>query len=294
MRVIPVLDVRRGQAVRAVAGARDHYGPLRSVLHGGTDPIALAQAARDFWALPDLYLADLDAILGEGPPAWLMFRAIADLGLDLWVDAGVREAAEARPLIEVGVARVVVGLETVRGPETLRQIVAEVGRDRVVFSLDLHQGRPMIDARPAWGTDRPEEIASKAIEAGVRALIHLDLDRVGTGRGVAALGVPMAPDVEWIVGGGIAEVEEIRELRRAGFQGVLVGSALHDGRITARSEDLRSIYLICRTASRFNSRGTNQLSTQDYVSAADLARSPEDHRSADGPYKTSLNPIPAR
>jgi phosphoribosylformimino-5-aminoimidazole carboxamide ribotide isomerase len=239
MRVIPVLDIRRGQAVRAVAGARDHYGPLRSVLHEGTDPIALARAARDAWSLPDLYLADLDAILGDGPPAWRFFRQIEDLGLDLWVDAGVRKASEARPLVEAGVGRVVVGLETVRGPSTLAEIVAEVGHESIVFSLDLHQGRPMVDTHPAWGTNRPEEIAAMAIEAGVRRLIHLDLARVGTGRGVAAMGALLAPNVEWLVGGGIAGVEEIRLLARAGFAGVLVGSALHDGRINL--EDLKSI-----------------------------------------------------
>ena len=237
--MIPVLDVRRGQSVRAVGGARDHYGPLRSVLHHGTDPIVLARASRDFWSLPDLYLADLDAILGQGPPVSAMFRAIADLGLDLWVDAGVRESTDAVPLIEAGVARVVVGLETIRGPRALAEIVAEVGPDAVAFSLDLRHGRPMIDTNPAWGTDRPDEIATRAIECGVRHLIHLDLGRVGTGRGVAAPDLTSSRGVGWIVGGGVAAIEEIRELGRAGFAGVLVGSALHDGRITP--EDLDSI-----------------------------------------------------
>ena len=179
MRVIPVLDVRRGQAVRAVAGARDHYGPLRSVLHPETDPVALARAARDAWSLPDLYLADLDAILGEAPPAVGIFEVIADLGLNLWVDAGIRKASDAGLLIEARVGRVVVGLETVNGPDALAEIVEEVGGEAVVFSLDLHEGRPMIDTQSAWGTDRPEEIATQAIEAGVRRIICLDLARVG-------------------------------------------------------------------------------------------------------------------
>jgi phosphoribosylformimino-5-aminoimidazole carboxamide ribotide isomerase len=208
-------------------------------LHEGTDPVALAQAARDAWSLPDLYLADLDAILGEAPPGWRMLREIADLGVDLWVDAGIREASEALPLIKAGVGQVVVGLETVCGPSTLSEIVAEVGPDSVVFSLDLHQGRPMIDTRQGWRTDRPEKIAAMAIEAGVRRLIQLDLARVGTGRGIATMEMLLAPDVEWIVGGGVAGIEDIRELARAGFAGVLVGSALHDGRISGN--DLKAI-----------------------------------------------------
>jgi phosphoribosylformimino-5-aminoimidazole carboxamide ribotide isomerase len=237
--VIPVLDVRRGQAVRAIAGDRDHYGPLRSVLHEGTDPIALASAGRDAWSLPDLYLADLDAILGEAPPALAMFEAIADLGLNLWVDAGVRKASDAGPLIEAGVGRVVVGLETIRGPKRLAEVVAEVGAGAVAFSLDLRESRPMVDTLFHWGTDRPEEIALMAIEADARVLIHLDLARVGTARGVALTEWPSAPGVEWFVGGGIFGIEEIRELSGSNFAGVLVGSALHDGRITA--EGLRSL-----------------------------------------------------
>ncbi len=68
-------------------------------------------------------------------------------------------------------------------------------------------------------------------------MIHLDLARVGTGRGVATPEpVDRARAVEWIVGGGIAGIEEIRALGRAGFDGVLVGSALHDGRIGRGSE----------------------------------------------------------
>ena len=237
MRVIPVLDVRRGQAVRAIAGDRAHYGPLRSVLHDGTDPVALARGARDAWGLPDLYVADLDAILGQASPNVHLYRSLRDLGLILWIDAGVRESCDVPPLLEAGVGRVVVGLETVRGPEALAGIVAEAG-DQVVFSLDLHRGRPIVETGPAWKTDRAGEIAARAIDEGVRRLILLDLARVGTGRGIATLDLPAGwpgRGVEWIVGGGISGAEEVRALDRAGVHGVLVGSALHDGRITRRN-----------------------------------------------------------
>ena len=236
MKIIPVLDIRQGRAVHAVAGDRDHYGPLRSVLHGGPDPLALARAGLDTWGLRDLYLADLGAILGESPPDLALYRALRGLGLDLWVDAGVRDANDLPGLLGAGVNRVVVGLETVGGPEGLAGIVDEAGADRVVFSLDLREGRPMVDTGPRWGTDDPSELALRAIATGVRRIILLDLARVGTGRGAGDPGRisvgPGAP-VEWFVGGGITGLDEIRTLGQAGYRGVLVGSALHDGRIGA-------------------------------------------------------------
>lgn len=187
--------------------------------------------------MPDLYLADLDAILGESPANLPLYRTLHDLGLTLWVNAGVRGPEGLPALVDAGIDRVIVGLETVRGPETLAEVVKEAGAERVVFSLDLHQGRPMIDTRAGWGTDRPGEIASRAIDLGVLRLIHLDLARVGTSRGIAVPGPLPMHEVEWIVGGGIAGIGQVQELSRAGFDGVLVGSALHDGRIGTKDLD---------------------------------------------------------
>ena len=46
-RVIPVLDIKNGQAVHAVAGIRSHYRPLQSILHPSCEPLELARAYRD-------------------------------------------------------------------------------------------------------------------------------------------------------------------------------------------------------------------------------------------------------
>lgn len=240
--MIPVLDVRSGRAVRAVAGDRAHYGPLRSVLHEVPDPTALARLGRDAWGLPDLYLADLGAIAGA-PPDLALYRAIAGLGLTLWLDAGVRGPDDVPALLDAGVGRVVVGLETIPGPVELAGVVDAAGPDRAVFGLDLRDGAPMVETRAAWGTADPEGIALRAIEAGARRLILLDVARVGTGRGAPAppwlAGPAGGPGVEWIVGGGIAGRGEIEALARLGAGGVLVGSALHDGRIGP--EDLEAL-----------------------------------------------------
>ena len=42
------------------------------------------------------------------------------------------------------------------------------------------------------------------------------------------------PSVLITVGGGISRIEEVVDLRDAGAAAVLVGSAIHDGRIGAR------------------------------------------------------------
>ena len=67
-RLIPVLDLKAGRPVHAIGGNRAHYEPLRSILHpAGADPVELARACRDRLGLRELYVADLDAILGAAP-----------------------------------------------------------------------------------------------------------------------------------------------------------------------------------------------------------------------------------
>ena len=96
-RVVPVIDLKGGRAVHAIGGRRDQYQPLRSVWQASPLPIPLAVALRDGLGLDSLYLADLDAIAGG--PRISLYRGLADLGLDLWIDAGLRDARSPDPLL---------------------------------------------------------------------------------------------------------------------------------------------------------------------------------------------------
>jgi phosphoribosylformimino-5-aminoimidazole carboxamide ribotide isomerase len=238
--VIPVLDLKDGKAVHAIGGRRTHYQPIRSILHASSEPIALARAIRDTLGLRTLYLADLDAI-GGGPPNVRIYHQLIALNLNLWLDLGVRDVSSVAPLLELGSTgcTIVVGLETVRGPSELAGVLDLAGAERVIFSLDLFDGRPLTAAPRAWATEDPWELVQIVIERGVRHVLVLDLSRVGTGRGLGNEGLLVRvreahPGISLSVGGGISTIEEVIDLKTAGADGVLVGSALHDGRIGHR------------------------------------------------------------
>jgi phosphoribosylformimino-5-aminoimidazole carboxamide ribotide isomerase len=237
-RVIPVLDLKGDQAVRAVGGDRAHYRPLRTRLHADSEPLGVARGFRDVLNLRELYLADLDAIAG-GAPSCSLYRMIRGLDLDLWVDAGIRDKDALGPLLAAGVSSVVVGLETVRGPAALAAIGSALRPEQVVFSLDLRGGLPLVADGADWGTSDPFAIGCATIALGIRRLLLLDLARVGTGRGSGTSTLltrlhAAHPEIEITVGGGIADVAEVQALAQAGASAVLLGSALHDGRIGAR------------------------------------------------------------
>ena len=138
---------------------------------------------------------------------------------------------------------VVAGLETVPSPQVLGEIVSAVGADRVVFSLDLRDGC-RCGIGPTWRqtsrsvreTRTDLEVCPHGCRLRHHAPIVLDLARVGGGAGTGTdeLCREIAstyPHVEVIAGGGVSAQDDLKRLGACGVKGVLVASALHDGRI---------------------------------------------------------------
>jgi phosphoribosylformimino-5-aminoimidazole carboxamide ribotide isomerase len=233
MRILPVIDLMDGTVVHAVSGRRHEYRPIVTPLCVGSSPLALARAFREHFGLAELYLADLDAIAGR-PPARRTFAELIDDGFTLWVDGGVRTLHEARVPGEMG-AGIVVGLETLAGPEALAEILAGYG-ERVMLSLDLREGEPL-GRREGWKQPDAHGIAAEAVGLGVQRVLALDLARVGVGAGLGTeelcAGLASAhPHVEILAGGGVRDRADLLRLKACGVSAVLVASALHQGRLT--------------------------------------------------------------
>lgn len=238
IRVVPVLDLRGGLVVHGRGGRRETYLPVRGRLTTSADPLSVATAFRATLGLDELYVADLDALAGR-PAALTTFAALSAAGFRLWIDAGVRTPADAEALLQYA-DRVVLGLETVPDPATLRACCRSLG-DRAVASLDLRDGRPL---HHGWGED-VRTAGRAAVDAGARRLLVLDLARVGSGAGTGteSLLADLAasyPEVELSAGGGVRDAADLERLRSLGVRAALVASALHDGRIgKAEVEALR-------------------------------------------------------
>lgn len=234
MRIIPVLDLMGGLVVRGVGGLRESYRPIVSRLVDSAEPQDVAAAIRNEYGIGEFYIADLDAIMHDAPQ-WDALRALSGGGFQLLVDAGLRETTRAEQLLECGAAQVIAALETSPGPDHLRALLEKAGADRIVFSLDLKDGRPLGN-QSAWSTD-PDRVAAIAYECGVRSMIVLDLAAVGQGAGLLTLQLcrrlrKRFDDLEVITGGGVRSAADLDEPRRAGVDGLLVASALHNGQLT--------------------------------------------------------------
>jgi phosphoribosylformimino-5-aminoimidazole carboxamide ribotide isomerase len=252
LQIIGVLDLLGGLAVHARAGARDRYAPVQNAAGWPIDPgnaRTLAEIYTDVLGISQIYAADLDGILHRRPQDD-MTRGLASLSAPLWLDAGIRSVDDARRAIALGVSRVIVGLETLPSFDLLSDICAAVGGDRVAFSLDLHDGEPLItsgaggddaarvdNAARVGDAQTPEEIAALAAISGANTVIVIDLARVGTGRGID-VGLlsrirSAVPGPSLVAGGGVRGWDDLVLVARTGCDAALVATALHTGAISA-------------------------------------------------------------
>lgn len=232
MRIVPVLDLKGGIVVHARRGQRADYAPLRSPLVDGCEPVPVARALRDLGQISSLYVADLDALAGE--PVDEATLASLSAVAELWVDAGATTPEQAAALARAGVARNVVGTESL-GPDAPGERCVATSAPPAVLSIDLRDGR-LISPRPDLAGREPAAAAPLATALEVRELLVIDLARVGSGSGpplsaVAELAAAL-PGLEIYAGGGVRDDDDLRALESAGATGALVATALHEGRVT--------------------------------------------------------------
>jgi phosphoribosylformimino-5-aminoimidazole carboxamide ribotide isomerase len=233
MKVIPVIDVLNGVAVHGIRGERERYQPLKSILCSSADPLDIALTFESL-GFSSLYLADLDAILGKSANFNIYRQIMTQTGLDLMVDAGIADITKASKVVATEVSKIVVGSETLESLDFLSQPVKAFGKDKVVVSIDLKEGK-LLSASEAIASMDAVSFAQELKKIGINQIILLDLNRVGTEHGInlALLrSVLEKTEVEVLVGGGIGSLQELEELRKLGVSGALVATVLHNGKLT--------------------------------------------------------------
>lgn len=239
-RLIPVVDVMNGRAVRAVGGQRENYQPIACPFTSSKKAYDVANALLQMSGASELYVADLDAIMGKRTVSPAVEAIITNCAVPVWLDAGLGRNDVLRLPLRANL-RPVVGSETCEIPQSLAQTLAETRGVPVAFSIDLKGGR-LLGHWESWGLDGPHDVlnlARRVVGMGVRTLIVLDLARVGSGSGAGTEPLLRAirnefTDIDLVAGGGVRTWDDVEHLGEAGATGVLVASALHDGTLSRR------------------------------------------------------------
>lgn len=225
MKIIPVIDIQNGQAVLARGGERATYQPLKTRFADSAEPREVIAGLLGASLFDSIYIADLDALTGAGDNrATLLAAAAAWPRCRFVVDIGLRPATAVTDLLAADNIDLIIASEALGSMVDYHELRRRIPPQRCLLSLDRRAGA-LLGPALLFGASRlwPTRI------------IHMDLARVGANQGPDLEGLEalatLAPLHQIHAAGGVRNAADLEQLAGAGVHAVLVGSALHDGRL---------------------------------------------------------------
>jgi phosphoribosylformimino-5-aminoimidazole carboxamide ribotide isomerase len=233
--VFPAIDLRGGRCVRLKQG---DFG--RSTAYDA-DPLERAREWERRGARA-IHVVDLDGAR-EGRPAQsdLLREMARSVEVPLQVGGGVRTLEDLRAVGRAGASRVVIGTAAVGDRDLRLRAIEELG-PALVVAVDARDG---IVATHGWQSSSGIpvlELAEELAADGVGTVLYTDVSRDGMDAGVALEETAAVARVVPTIASGVVRGEEdvVALSKIGGAVGVVVGTALYEGRVTLE-ELLRAI-----------------------------------------------------
>lgn len=233
MKIIPAIDIRGGNCVRLFQG--DY---AKETVYG-TDPAAQAKAWQDAGA-EIIHLVDLDGAKAGHPVNLEAIEAICkNVTIPCELGGGIRTLDDAKQVLDLGISRIILGTVACDDPTLAETFINHFGTEKIVLGIDAKNGKV---ATRGWietsGTDA-FSLAKKLYLFGVSRIIYTDIATDGAlcGPNLNAMAnlCDLLPECKIIASGGVSGAKDIRDLQalnKENLEGVIVGKALYDGRVT--------------------------------------------------------------
>jgi phosphoribosylformimino-5-aminoimidazole carboxamide ribotide isomerase len=228
VQIWPAIDLRGGKCVRLKQGDFSRETVF------GEDPTAMAR----HWVSQGaecLHLVDLDGARTGSPdnvPSVAAILRSVDVPCEL--GGGIREDETIRQLLDLGLARLVVGTKAISEPEWFRQMCRRFP-GRLVLGIDARDGRVATHGWLETSELDAVELARRFAKELIGAIVYTDIatDGMMAGPNVAAMAaMQQAVGCPVVASGGVTTVADVARLAAIPMAGCIIGRALYEGTIT--------------------------------------------------------------
>jgi phosphoribosylformimino-5-aminoimidazole carboxamide ribotide isomerase len=227
MLIYPAIDIFDGKAVRLTRGDYEKMTVYSD------DPVGVARGFKKAGATA-AHIVDLDgARMGIPMNLDIIGKVAQEIGPEVQVGGGIRNAEIAEEYMNLGVRRIIVGTAAVAEPQFLKFMVREYG-DAVAVAVDIKDGRIAIKGWTEISDKSALEFCLSIEEYGVRTIVCTDVSKDGMLGGANMELYHTLRDklqIRLLASGGIAKLDEVKKLSALGMDGALIGKALYTGDI---------------------------------------------------------------
>lgn len=230
MRIIPAIDIIDGKCVRLAQG---DYAQKKIY---NENPLEVASSFAEA-GLKSLHLVDLDGAKAGKVINWRVIESITS-NTDLIVDfgGGIKTDDELTRLFDAGVQQVNLGSIAVKKPDLVEAWINKYGAQKIILSADV---KNELVAISGWLEDSTMNITgfiSDYLKKGIEYVTCTDISTDGMlgGPNIALYSklLKTFPGIRLIASGGVSGLKDLDELKKINVDGVIVGKAIYEGRIT--------------------------------------------------------------
>jgi phosphoribosylformimino-5-aminoimidazole carboxamide ribotide isomerase len=230
MEIIPAIDLINGKCVRLTEGDYSRKTEYAQ------SPLDIAKQYEDH-GIKRLHLVDLDGAKQGKVVNWQIAEQLA-LHTDLVIDfgGGVKTDAEVERIIGLGIEYVVVGSVAAKHPEVFADWIVRYGPKRFMLGADVRNEMIMVSGWLEQSSLSLMTFLETQINQGISNVFCTDISKDGKLEGPAVdlyRKIKLAfPTFNLIASGGVSSMDDIHALATAGCNGVIIGKAIYEGRIS--------------------------------------------------------------
>ena len=232
MRIIPAIDIINGKCVRLSKG---DYSTQKVY---NENPLEVAKQFEDI-GIRHLHLVDLDGAKSQHIVNYKILEQIAvNTSLKIDFGGGLKSDEDLRIAFECGANQITGGSIAVKNPDIFTQWLNQYGKDKIILGADANNEKIAISG---WQEESNKDLIpfiQNYRKKGIKYVICTDISRDGMLQGPAfdlyKKILSHVNSIKLIASGGISSIDELPKLSEIGCEGVIIGKAIYENKITLK------------------------------------------------------------
>jgi len=232
MRIIPAIDIIEGKCVRLSKG---DYNTKKIY---NEDPLEVAKSF-EAHGIEYLHLVDLDGAKSKHIVNHNILETIASkTKLKVDFGGGLKTDKDLQIAFESGANQITGGSIAVKNPEIFQNWLQKFGNEKIILGADAMNRKIAISG---WLEDSDKDIIpfiQNYEDNGVKYVICTDISKDGMLEGPSfdlyEEILSETNNINLIASGGISKFDELPKLAELGCEGVIIGKAIYENRISLK------------------------------------------------------------
>ena len=232
MRIIPAIDIIEGKCVRLTKG------DYNTKIIYNENPLEVALAFEDA-GIEYLHVVDLDGAKASHIVNYKILEQIASkTNLKIDFGGGLKSDEDLHIAFESGANQITGGSIAVKNTSIFENWIATFGADKIILGADCTHEKIAVSGWQEESNLNVIPFIQNYQSKGIHYVICTDISKDGMLQGPSfdlyKRILTQASDIKLIASGGISTFHEIPQLAKLGCEGVIIGKAIYENRISLK------------------------------------------------------------